>query len=332
MPSSVTTFSVTCVACHRNFDPPGASKTLREVRAQMENGGNVTKNKRLIGTDENPIDMTFYDVLGVSATATDVEIKKAYRKLAIKLHPDKNPDDPEGEEKFKTLASAYHVLSDPELRHKYNEFGPSTPGLVNEDTIVDPEEVFGGLFGGDGFKDIIGNISMGRDLKEALQKDNDELSAGAAGQDTSKKDDEKLTPEQEAAKKQKEEKHEAERREEREKRVSGLAEKLTKKLSVYVESMRTADDPSLSDEVREGFWRITQLEADELKKEKYVVQLTTVLGWNFCMPLGLCMMPRRGTTLHRVACLAPLGVSSTRPQAHFTLCEKQCRRSALHST
>ncbi len=61
---------------------------------------------------------TSYDTLGVATSATQDEIKKAYRKLAIKLHPDKNPNDPEGEEKFKQLATAYHVLSDPELRHK----------------------------------------------------------------------------------------------------------------------------------------------------------------------------------------------------------------------
>lgn len=197
LPSTVTTFSVTCVACNRNFDPPGASKMLREVRAQIHTGGKVSSSaKRRIGTDENPLDMTFYDVLGVPANATSDQIKKAYRKLAIKLHPDKNPDDPEGEEKFKTLAAAYHVLSDAELRHKYNEFGPSTPGLVSEDGVVDPEEVFGGLFGGERFHDIIGTISIGRDMKEALQRDSDELAAGAQGEDVEGKDKEKLSPEQ----------------------------------------------------------------------------------------------------------------------------------------
>lgn len=100
-----------------------------------------------------------YDILGLPASATPEDIKKAYRKLAIKLHPDKNPNDPEGEEKFKQLATAYQVLSDPELRHKYNEFGASTPGLVPEDGFVDPEEVFGSLFGGARFKDIVSSVA-----------------------------------------------------------------------------------------------------------------------------------------------------------------------------
>ena len=209
LPAHVTTFSVTCAACHRNFDPPASSKTLREIRAQLQHGERGSqKIRRRIGTDENPLDMTYYDVLGVPATATDVDIKKAYRKMAIKLHPDKNPNDPEGEEKFKTLGAAYHVLSDRDLRHKYNEFGPSTPGLIDPDGVVDPEEVFGGLFGGERFYDIIGNISIGRDLKEALQKDSDELSAGAEGQEAPTKGDKHLTPEQAEAKKAEEEKPE----------------------------------------------------------------------------------------------------------------------------
>ena len=67
----------------------------------------------------------YYEVLGVSKTATPEEIKKAYRKKAIQYHPDKNPGDKEAEEKFKEAAEAYDVLSDSEKRAKYDQFGHS---------------------------------------------------------------------------------------------------------------------------------------------------------------------------------------------------------------
>lgn len=65
----------------------------------------------------------YYDILGVSKTATQEELKKAYRKVAIKYHPDKNPDDPSAEEKFKEAAEAYEVLSDENKRAQYDRFG-----------------------------------------------------------------------------------------------------------------------------------------------------------------------------------------------------------------
>ena len=65
----------------------------------------------------------YYEVLGVAKTATPDEIKKAYRALAIKYPPDKNPGNKEAEEKFKEAAEAYSVLSDPEKRKKYDQFG-----------------------------------------------------------------------------------------------------------------------------------------------------------------------------------------------------------------
>lgn len=70
----------------------------------------------------------YYQVLGVDKSATAEEIKKAYRKAAIEFHPDKNPDDPTSEEKFKEAAEAYDVLSSPEKKARYDQFGHSATG------------------------------------------------------------------------------------------------------------------------------------------------------------------------------------------------------------
>ncbi|MBL7970986.1 MAG: molecular chaperone DnaJ [Prolixibacteraceae bacterium] len=99
----------------------------------------------------------FYEILGVSKTATADEIKKAYRQKAIQFHPDKNPGNKEAEEKFKEAAEAYEILSSPEKRQKYDQFGHAGMGNGNagfgghDMSMDDIFSMFGDIFGGGGF-------------------------------------------------------------------------------------------------------------------------------------------------------------------------------------
>ncbi len=96
----------------------------------------------------------YYEVLGVDRNAAGEEVKRAYRKLAVKFHPDKNPDDPHAEEKFKELGEAYDVLMDPDKRAAYDRFGHAAfaqggAGFGRGD-FHDPFEIFREVFGGGG--------------------------------------------------------------------------------------------------------------------------------------------------------------------------------------
>ncbi|MEP6813694.1 MAG: DnaJ domain-containing protein, partial [Actinomycetota bacterium] len=98
-----------------------------------------------------------YATLGVAKTASEAEIKKAYRKLARELHPDKNPDDAQAEERFKDVQGAYDLLSDPEQRKQFDRFGAGGPGPFGgagpggfgnvRFENVDLSDLFGGLGG-----------------------------------------------------------------------------------------------------------------------------------------------------------------------------------------
>lgn len=135
----------------------------------------------------------YYEVLGVSKTATPDEIKKAYRKKAIQYHPDKNPGDKAAEEKFKEAAEAYEVLSDPQKRQRYDQFGHagmsgaggfSGAGMSMEDIF----SRFGDLFSGTGFGDFFGGgfggqrggqrVRRGSDLRVKVRLTLEEIATG----------------------------------------------------------------------------------------------------------------------------------------------------------
>jgi molecular chaperone DnaJ len=94
----------------------------------------------------------YYEVLSISRTATEEEVKRSYRKLAVKYHPDKNPDDPHAEEKFKELGEAYDVLMDADKRAAYDRFGHAafTQGIGRGGGFHDPFDIFREVFGSGG--------------------------------------------------------------------------------------------------------------------------------------------------------------------------------------
>ena len=115
----------------------------------------------------------YYEILGISRSATEVEIKRAYRTLAVQHHPDKNPNDPHAEERFKECAEAYAVLSDSQKRAQYDRFGHAgmggggfDPGFTNIEDIFDLFG-FGDMFGSRGRTRT--TVQRGSDLRYDLE-------------------------------------------------------------------------------------------------------------------------------------------------------------------
>lgn len=138
----------------------------------------------------------YYEILNVSKTASAEEIKKAYRQKAIQYHPDKNPGDKQAEENFKEAAEAYEVLSDPQKRQRYDQFGHAGVGssasggfggggMSMEDIFSHFGDIFGGHFGGGGFGGFGGfgggqrqRVRRGSDLRVKVKLNLAEIATG----------------------------------------------------------------------------------------------------------------------------------------------------------
>jgi len=133
----------------------------------------------------------YYEVLGVRKDASADEIKRAYRRMAMKYHPDKNPDDKEAEAKFKECAEAYEVLSDPEKRRRYDQFGHeglrgagmhdfSRMNVEDIFSMFGLEDLFGGIFGGGGRRRSAARTgpSRGYDLETTVELSLEDVAKG----------------------------------------------------------------------------------------------------------------------------------------------------------
>lgn len=133
----------------------------------------------------------YYEILGITKTATKVEIKKAYRKMAIKYHPDKNPGDKAAEEKFKLAAEAYEVLGNEDKKAKYDRFGHAAfeggqgfggGGMNMDDIFSNFGDIFGDIFGGgrSGFGGSRQRVVKGSNLRIRIKLSLEEIAHGVS--------------------------------------------------------------------------------------------------------------------------------------------------------
>lgn len=125
----------------------------------------------LFGAKKEVVDSSYYDILGVKPGSLPQEIKKAYYKAALQVHPDKNPGDEEAQQRFQQLADAYRILSDPELRERYDQLGrvKVEEGVIDAPS-VDPLLFFGILFGSEQCERYIGKLYLAMQTNQVVKE------------------------------------------------------------------------------------------------------------------------------------------------------------------
>ncbi|EPY51554.1 DNAJ domain-containing protein Caj1/Djp1 type [Schizosaccharomyces cryophilus OY26] len=226
-----------------------------------------------------PVDTEYYEILGVSPDASSLEIKKAYRKLAVKYHPDKNPEDPQGaSERFQKISESYQVLGDEQLRSRYDQHGKEK--AVPEQGFTDAYDFFANLFGGAPFREWVGELSFVREMfreEEAMQEEMNQmnkqqllLDSGEATptikqQFNERKKNAQIREREAAAKREKQ------MLEDRKKRISEITKNLQKRLDSWVEKSSTEEGLQA---LREQY----EKEAETLRIESFGVEILQAMG------------------------------------------------------
>ncbi|BFZ55386.1 to Saccharomyces cerevisiae djp1 (YIR004W) [Savitreella phatthalungensis] len=262
----------------------------------------------------------YYDLLGVTTAASDLEIKKAYRRAAILNHPDKNPDDQDGAaRRFQRIGEAYQVLSDAQLRAAYDKYGKEK--AKPDQGFEDPTVFFSQLFGGEAFEDFVGELSLLKDMARAMEiqektereeaedaasarnKTMDSATAGQ-GQPTfarlrltegeamsadgfttpTAQDVDKKERKRAMSKEQREElqRYEAEKLQKQQERIAKLTKKLEERLSVWAESEK-------SPETTAAFRQKCIFERENLKLESFGVEMLHVIGQTYITKATICL-------------------------------------------
>ena len=149
--------------------------------ATKDSGGELKAVPEWLSSTLTMADRDFYKILGVSRGASPEEIKKAYRSLAKELHPDRNPDNPQAEERFKEVSNAYAVLSDEEKRKLYDQFGEVGLREGFDPAAYQAATQGVGGFGGFDFGDIFGGAARGRGGAQQFDFNLEDLLRGRAG-------------------------------------------------------------------------------------------------------------------------------------------------------
>ena len=141
----------------RDFDAQAAAAAA--ARPADGSPGSADRGARSAsgGPSRKVADRTYYELLRIEPSATPMEIKKAYRKEALKVHPDKNPDDKDAAAKFQAVGEAYQVLQNEQLRARYDKFGKES---TDTSQLVDPAVFFTAMFGSEQFEPYIGKLQM----------------------------------------------------------------------------------------------------------------------------------------------------------------------------